>query len=51
MEVPGKTILLEQGKISQNYLFIEKGRVWLFFNNNGEDKTTNVCALCLWLLR
>lgn len=37
--MPAKTILLEEGKISQNYLFIEKGCVRLSFNNNGEDKT------------
>jgi CRP-like cAMP-binding protein len=39
MEVPAKTILLEEGKISQNYIFIEKGCVRVFFNNNGRDKT------------
>jgi CRP-like cAMP-binding protein len=39
MEVPAKTILLEEGKISQNYIFIEKGCVRVFFNNKGSDKT------------
>ncbi|WP_245705421.1 Crp/Fnr family transcriptional regulator [Chitinophaga filiformis] len=39
MEVPAKTILLEEGKVSQHYIFIEKGCVRLFFNNNGEEKT------------
>ncbi|SHM86714.1 Crp/Fnr family transcriptional regulator [Chitinophaga sp. CF418] len=39
LEVPTKTILLEEGKISQNYIFIEKGCVRTFFNNNGEEKT------------
>ncbi len=39
MEIPAKTILLEEGKISQQYIFIEKGCVRLFFNNNGDDKT------------
>lgn len=39
LEVPAKTILLEEGKISQNYIFIEKGCVRIFFNNNGEEKT------------
>jgi CRP-like cAMP-binding protein len=39
IEVPAKTILLEEGKISQNYIFIEKGCVRVFFNNNGSDKT------------
>jgi CRP-like cAMP-binding protein len=39
LEVPAKTILLSEGKKSQNYIFIEKGCVRLFFNNNGQDKT------------
>jgi CRP-like cAMP-binding protein len=39
MEVPAKTVLLEEGKVSQNYIFIEKGCVCLFFNNDGNDKT------------
>jgi CRP-like cAMP-binding protein len=39
IEVPAKTILLEEGKISGNYIFIEKGCVRLAFNNNGVDKT------------
>jgi CRP-like cAMP-binding protein len=39
MELPAKTVLLEEGKISQNYIFIEKGCVRFFFNNNGDDKT------------
>ena len=39
MEVPAKTILLEEGKVSGNYIFIEKGCVRLAFNNNGSDKT------------
>src|ERR1700743_142940 len=39
MEVPAKTVLLEEGKISGNYIFIEKGCVRLAFNNNGTDKT------------
>ncbi|UPK71702.1 Crp/Fnr family transcriptional regulator [Chitinophaga filiformis] len=41
LEVPAKTILLEEGKISQNYIFIEKGCVRTFFNNNGEEKTVH----------
>ena len=40
MEVPAKTILLEEGSISQNYIFIEQGCVRTFFNDNGTDKTT-----------
>ncbi len=39
LELPAKSILLEEGKVSQNYIFIEKGCVRLFFNNNGVDKT------------
>ena len=39
LEVPAKTILLEEGKVSQNYIFIEKGCVRAFFNNNGIEKT------------
>jgi CRP-like cAMP-binding protein len=39
LDVPAKTILLEEGNISQNYIFVEKGCVRAFFNNNGNDKT------------
>jgi len=39
LEVPAKTILLEEGKVSRQYIFIEKGCVRAFFNNNGKDKT------------
>jgi len=39
IEVPAKTVLLEEGKVSAHYLFIEKGCVRLAFNNNGVDKT------------
>jgi CRP-like cAMP-binding protein len=39
LDVPAKTILLEEGNISQNYIFVEKGCVRAFFNNNGDDKT------------
>lgn len=39
VEAPAKTVLLEEGKISQHYIFIEKGCVRTFFNNNGDDKT------------
>jgi len=39
IEASAKTILLEEGKISQQYIFIEKGCVRFFFNNNGDDKT------------
>lgn len=39
MELPAKTVLLEEGKVSQHYIFIEKGCVRTFFNNKGADKT------------
>ncbi|QJD95313.1 Crp/Fnr family transcriptional regulator [Mucilaginibacter robiniae] len=39
MEVPAKYVLLEEGKVSQNYIFIEKGCVRTYFNKNGEEKT------------
>jgi len=39
MESPAKTILLNEGQVSQNYIFIEKGCVRMFFNDNGDDKT------------
>jgi len=39
LELPAKTILLEEGKVSVQYIFIEKGCVRLFFNNDGNDKT------------
>lgn len=39
LEAPAKTVLLEEGKKSQHYIFIEKGCVRAFFDKNGEDKT------------
>jgi CRP-like cAMP-binding protein len=39
VEAPAKTALLQEGKISQHYIFIEKGCVRTFFNKNGDDKT------------
>src|SRR6187402_636307 len=39
LEVPAKTILLDEGKVSQHYIFIEQGCVRLFFDNDGNDKT------------
>jgi len=39
LELPAKTTLLEEGKVSGQYIFIEKGCVRLFFNNDGSDKT------------
>jgi len=39
IETPAKTVLLDEGKRSQHYIFIEKGCVRAYFNKNGEDKT------------
>jgi CRP-like cAMP-binding protein len=39
MEIPPKTILLQEGKQSQNYIFVEKGCVRAFFEDNGGGKT------------
>jgi len=39
MEVPAKTILLEEGKISHHYFYIEKGCVRAALNKQGADKT------------
>lgn len=39
LEVPAKTVLLEEGKVSKNYIFIEKGCMRSFFDYNGNDKT------------
>src|SRR5262245_990229 len=40
-EVPARTILLEEGKRSQHYVFIEKGCVRSYFMKNGEEKTAH----------
>ena len=39
LRVPAKSVLLEEGNVSHNYIFIEKGCVRAFFNNNGSHKT------------
>lgn len=39
LEVSAKTKLLEEGKRSKHYIFIEKGCIRTFFNKNGEDIT------------
>lgn len=38
-EVAAKKILLEEGKRSQHYMFIEKGCLRAFINKDGSDKT------------
>jgi CRP-like cAMP-binding protein len=40
LEVPPKTILLEEGEISKRLFIIEKGCIRVWFNNNGKDLTT-----------
>jgi CRP-like cAMP-binding protein len=39
IKVPAKAILLREGELSRNYIFIEQGCVRAFINNNGKDKT------------
>jgi CRP-like cAMP-binding protein len=39
LEISSKTILLDEGSVSENYFFIEKGCVRLYFNNKGNDNT------------
>jgi CRP-like cAMP-binding protein len=39
VEYPAKTILLQEGKIAQNYYFIEKGCLRMWFDNNEKDTT------------
>src|ERR1700761_2997801 len=38
-EIPAKTPILEEGKISGHYIFIEQGCLRAYFNKNGEEKT------------
>ncbi|NIG55575.1 Crp/Fnr family transcriptional regulator [Chitinophaga sp. Cy-1792] len=39
LEVPAKTILLQEGQVSHKYFFIEKGAIRVWFNNKGRDIT------------
>jgi CRP-like cAMP-binding protein len=39
MEIPAKTILLNEGEVSRNGYFIKKGCMRLWFNNKGKDVT------------
>lgn len=39
MEVPAKTVLLEEGDISKRAFYIERGCVRAWFNNKGKDVT------------
>ncbi|MGC3947130.1 MAG: Crp/Fnr family transcriptional regulator [Chryseolinea sp.] len=38
-EVPGKTILLKEGQVSEKMFYIEKGCIRLSFNKDGKDIT------------
>lgn len=40
LEVPARTTLLEEGKVSRTIFFIEKGCLRTWVNNNGRDITT-----------
>ncbi|MDD7886969.1 Crp/Fnr family transcriptional regulator [Flavivirga sp. 57AJ16] len=40
IEIPAKTTLLEEGKVSKNMFFIEKGCLRTWVNNKGKDITT-----------
>ncbi|MGG7439826.1 Crp/Fnr family transcriptional regulator [Chryseobacterium arthrosphaerae] len=39
MEIPAKTLLLKEGKVSSNAFYIEKGIVRAWYNNDGKDVT------------
>lgn len=39
LDVPAKTKLLDEGATSQHAIYIEKGCLRTYFNNNGEEKT------------
>jgi len=40
IEVPAKTILLNEGEVSKKMFLIEKGCIRVWFNNNGKDITS-----------
>lgn len=40
IEVPAKTMLLEEGEISKKLFVIEKGCIRVWFNHNGKDLTS-----------
>ncbi|NIF05864.1 Crp/Fnr family transcriptional regulator [Chryseobacterium sp. Tr-659] len=39
MEVPSRTLLLQEGEVSYNAFYIEKGMVRAWYNNDGKDVT------------
>lgn len=40
IEVPVKTVLIEEGEVSKKLFIIEKGCIRVWFNNNGKDLTS-----------
>jgi len=40
IEVPAKTVLLNEGKVPKKMFLIEKGCIRVWFNNNGKDVTS-----------
>lgn len=40
LEIPAKTVILREGEISKNAFLIEKGCLRTWFNNDGNDITT-----------
>lgn len=40
LEVPARTVLLNEGETSKKLFLIEKGCIRVWFNNNGKDVTT-----------
>lgn len=40
LEVPARTVLLNEGETSKKLFIIEKGCIRVWFNNNGKDITT-----------
>ena len=40
LEVPAKTILLQEGEISKTMFFVKKGCLRFWVNNDGKDITT-----------
>ena len=40
IEVPSKTVLIEEGEVSKKLFIIEKGCIRVWFNNNGKDLTS-----------
>lgn len=39
VEYSARTVLLQEGRVAQNYFFVEKGCLRVWFDNNGKDVT------------